>query len=129
MECCKHQNIGELWEASKKDQSQLLPNLYELKKACTVSTRNNLIHSVDALLTMPLSKIKDDVTVWFLVKGIEIETNIQSSSGSTFTKNAFNLLMTQTKVNVPLKQVTNKKDERFNDLVDLNQLTCYQEQL
>ena len=78
---------------------------------------------------MPLSKIKDDVTVWFLVKGIEIETNIQSSSGSTFTKNAFNLLMTQTKVNVPLKQVTNKKDERFNDLVDLNQLTCYQEQL
>ena len=57
---------------------------------------------------MPLSKIKDDVSVWFLVKDIEIETNI--------TKNAFNLLMTQMKVNVPLKQVTNKKDELFNDL-------------
>ena len=67
-------------------------------------------------LTVPLSKIKDDVSVWFLVKDIEIETNIQSSSGSIFTKNAFNLLMTQMKVNVPLKQVTNKKDELFNDL-------------
>ena len=67
-------------------------------------------------LTVPLSKIKDDVSVWFSVKDIEIETNIQSSSGSIFTKNAFNLLMTQMKVNVPLKQVTNKKDELFNDL-------------
>ena len=44
-------------------------------------------------------------------------------------KNAFNLLMTKTKGNVPLKQVTNKKDEFFNNLVNLKQLTCYQEQL
>ena len=73
--------------------------------------------------------IKNDVTVWFLVADIEIETKIQSSSGSTFTKNTFNLLMTQMKVNVPLKQVTNKKDELFSDLVNLKQLTCYQEQV
>ena len=78
---------------------------------------------------MPLSKIKDDVTVWFFVKDIEVETGIQSSSGSTFAKNAFNFLMTKTKVNVPLKQVANKKDELFNDLVNLKQLICYQEQL
>ena len=78
---------------------------------------------------MPLSKIKDDVTVWFFVKDIEVETGIQSSSGSTFAKNAFNFLMTKTKVNLPLKQVTNKKDELFNDLVNLKQLICYQEQL
>ena len=81
------------------------------------------------LLTMPLSKIKDDVTVWFLVKDIEVETDIRSSSRSTFVNNPFNLLMTKTKVNVPLKQVTNKKDELFNDLVNLKQLTHYQEQL
>ena len=129
VECCKHLNIGELWEASKKDQSQILPNLYELKKACTVSSKNNTIHSVDAPLTMPLSKIKDDVTVWFLVKDIEVETDIQSSSGSTFAKNTFIILMTKTKVNVTLKQVNNKKDELFSDLVNLKQLTCYQEQL
>ena len=64
VECCKHLNIGELWEASKKDQSQILPNLYELKKACTVS-----IHSVDAPLTMPLSKIKD----FFLEKNYTVD--------------------------------------------------------
>ena len=129
VECCKHLNIGELWETLKKDQSQILPNLYELKKAWTVSSRNNTIHTVDVPLTMPLSKIKDDVTVWFFVKDIEVETGIQSSSGSTFAKNAFNFLMTKTKVNVPLKQVANKKDELFNDLVNLKQLICYQEQL
>ena len=77
VECCKHLNIGELSEALMKNQSQTLPNLYELKKACTVSSRNNTIHSVDAPLTMPLSKIKDDVTVWFLVKDNEVETDVQ----------------------------------------------------
>ena len=117
--------MGSFKEGSKSG----IAKPYELKKACAISTRNNLIHSVDPPLTMPLSMIKNDVTVWFLVADIKIETNIQSSSGSTFTKNAFNLLMTQMKVNIPLKQVTNKKDELFSDLVNLKQLTCYQEQL
>ena len=44
------------------------------------------MHSVDPPLTMLPSRIKDDITVWFLVKDIEVETDIQSSSGSTFAK-------------------------------------------
>ena len=41
---------------------------------------------------MPLSKIKDGVTVWFLIEETIAAESV--SSCSTKTKNAFNILMT-----------------------------------
>ena len=67
---------------------------------------------------MPLSKIKDGVTVWFLIEETIAAESV--SSCSTRTKNAFNILMTdKNKTSIEEKQVKNKTDELFNDVSKL----------
>ena len=67
---------------------------------------------------MPLSKIKDGVTVWFLIEETIAAESVPSCS--TKTKNAFNILMTyKNKTSIEEKQVKNKTDELFNDVSKL----------
>ena len=67
---------------------------------------------------MPLSKIKNGGTVWFLIGEIIVAESVPSCS--TRTKNAFNILMTdKNKTSTEEKQVKNKTDELFKDVSKL----------
>ena len=120
IECPKSSNIGSLWNATRVNtQNELSLHLYELLKACTVNSNDKKINPVDAPLLMPLSKLKDDTTVWFLVKDIETEVDNNTHCRERLEVNAFNLLMEKKKTTLPLKNVTNKKDELYNDLLGI----------
>ena len=114
VECQKSFKIQDLWEATLNSGFDI--SNYHLVKACTVKDpprSNGNIQSSESPLGMPLSKIKDGVTVWFLIEETIAAESVPSCS--TKTKNAFNILMTyKNKTSIEEKQVKNKTDELFN---------------
>ena len=67
-----------------------------------------IFKSSQSLLEMSLSKIKDGVTVWFLIEETIAAESVLSCS--TRTKNAFNILMTdKNKTSIKEKQVKKTK--------------------
>ena len=117
--CHERVKIQDLWQATLNTAFDI--SSYHLIKACTVKDpprSNGNIQSSESSLGMQLSKIKDGVTVWFLIEETIAAESVASCS--TRTKNAFNILITdKNKTSIEEKQVKNKTDELFNDVTKL----------
>ena len=122
IKCTKASNIAALW-ANTTLEADFPEDKYELLKVYTV--KGNFIQSdkpgkyFEAPLEMPLSKINDGMTVWYVIENV-VERECLTISTKPPQKNAFDVLMSK-KNSIPIspKNVSNSKDELFNDIINL----------
>lgn len=119
VDCIKSGNIGLLWEKVKQINSNFLK--YDLVKSYTLSHGQNSRAALIVPLHMPLTKLPKNVTVWFLFENIEEEDspNYTVQNPSNQKRNAFEMLMSNKKSGLGLKDIKNKKHEMYNDVVQL----------
>jgi len=118
----KYGTISSLWDSVKFNEPQLAE--YDLHKACTVSYLGTKVIPVDAPMVMPIAKVENNVTVWFLVDPkSEDNADEVTNTNKTGGKNAFDVLMSKKTKTITAKELVNsKKDELYNDLVSLKGL-------
>lgn len=122
VESLKYGTISSLWDSVKFNEPQLAE--YDLHKACTVSYLGTKVIPVDAPMVMPIAKVENNVTVWFLVDPkSEDNADEVTNTNKTGGKNAFDVLMSKKTKTITAKELVNsKKDELYNDLVSLKGL-------
>ena len=111
VECQKSFKIQDLWKATLNTGFDI--SSYHLIKACIIKDpprSNGNIQSSESPLEMPLSKIKDGVTVWFLIEETIAAESVLSCSTRTI------LMTDKNKTSIEEKQVKNKTNELFNDI-------------
>ena len=115
MDAKKSGTLETLWVAAS-ESFQI--DLVDLVKIFTIPSGKGSLHAVEASPKMPLSKVNDNLSVWFLIKSKSVVEPKNTQSRPTI--NAFALLMTS-RVSRPLDlvQQNNNKDLLYNDIVEI----------
>ena len=121
MQCRKNGNLETLWEAASK---LLNFEKYYFNFIYTIPADKGIIFAVKATSTMPLTKIKDNLMVWFLIdKEKEVDcvvSNLQKSA--PIQNNAFSLLIKNSSSKSFLSKIEakNAKDILCKDIIDIS---------
>ena len=120
MQCRKSGNLERLWEAASK---LLDSEKYYFNSIYTIPADKGINFAVKATSTMPLTKIRDNLMVWFLIdKEKEVDFVVSNQQKSApIQNNAFSLLMNNSLSKSFLSKIEAKiaKDILYNDIIDI----------